>query len=45
MSEELLVTRIKDLKAQGTQILKARQRLESDLRNIRAKKRIEEAEG
>ncbi len=38
MSEELLVSRIKDLKAQEVQILKARQRLEDDLRAILAKK-------
>ncbi len=38
MSEELLVSRIKDLKAQGAQIRKARQRLEDDLQAIRAKK-------
>ncbi len=40
MSEELLVSRIKDLKAQEDQIRKARQRLEADLRKIRAGKML-----
>lgn len=41
MSEELLVSRIKDLKAQEAQIRLARQRLEDDLREILAKKGLE----
>ena len=44
MSEELLVSRIKDLKAQEDQIRKARQRLEGDLWEIRGKKRLEDLE-
>ncbi len=45
MSEELLVSRIEDLKAQEVQMRKGRQRLESDLRDLRAKKTLKEAEG
>ncbi len=42
--EDLLVSRIADLKAQEAQSRKARQRLEDDLREIRGKKGLEEAE-
>ncbi len=41
MSEELLVSRIADLKAQEERIHKARLRLEDDLRAMLAKKGLE----
>ena len=44
MSEDLLVSRILDLKVQEAQLRTARQRLEDDLRAILAKKMLEERE-